>query len=123
MTADTARDDAAAFINYGDRVTAVEPGGIEHIPDEERHGTASALLWTWSSPNLEFATVFVGVIAILYFGLSFWQAVAALVLGNALGGLTHGVLSAWGPQHGLPQMVVSRSAVTSGRIPAAMTYW
>jgi nucleobase:cation symporter-1, NCS1 family len=109
MTADI-DPDAAALINYGDRVTAVEPGGVELIPLEERHGTASQLFWTWASPNLEFATVFVGVIAILFFGLSFWQAVAALVLGNALGGLTHGVLSSWGPRHGLPQMVLSRSA-------------
>jgi nucleobase:cation symporter-1, NCS1 family len=110
MTADIDPATAEALIHYGDRVAAVEPGGVERIPDEERHGTASQLFWTWASPNLEFATVYVGVIAILFFGLSFWQAVAALVLGNALGGLTHGVLSSWGPRHGLPQMVLSRSA-------------
>ena len=28
------------------------------------------------SPNLEFATIFVGVLAVLFFGLTFWQAVA-----------------------------------------------
>jgi NCS1 family nucleobase:cation symporter-1 len=102
--------DTPTLANYGDSITTVEPGGIEQIPLEERHGTASQLFWTWASPNLELATVFVGVLAVRTFGLSFWQAVAALVLGNALGGLTHGVLSSWGPQHGLPQMVVSRSA-------------
>jgi NCS1 nucleoside transporter family len=110
MTADTAEEFGSTPLpHYGDRVTAVEPGGIERIPDEERHGSATQLVWTWASPNLEFATVYVGVIAVLAFGLSFWQAVAALVLGNALGGLTHGVLSSWGPTHGLPQMVLSRS--------------
>jgi len=109
MTANAAKD-TPTLANYGDSITVVEPGGVERIPLEERHGTASQLFWTWASPNLEFATVFVGVIAILFFGLSFWQAVAALVLGNALGGLTHGVLSSWGPGFGLPQMVVSRSA-------------
>ncbi len=106
----TSDADSAALINYGDSITSVEPGGVERIPAEERHGKASQLFWTWSSPNLEFATVFVGVIAVAFFGLSFWQAVLALVVGNALGGLTHGVLSSWGPRHGLPQMVVSRSA-------------
>ena len=95
--------------HYGDRVAAVEPGGVERVPRSERHGSPLQLLWTWASPNLEFATVFVGVIAVLFFGLSFTQAVAALVLGNALGGLTHGVLSSWGPGSGLPQMVLSRS--------------
>ena len=106
----TPTDTEAALISYGESITSVEPGGVERIPDEERHGSASQLFWTWSSPNLEFATVYVGVISVLFFGLSFWEAVAAVVLGNALGGLTHGVLSSWGPRHGLPQMVLSRSA-------------
>ncbi len=42
--------------NYGDRVVAVEPGGIEVIPLDERHGQPRQLLWTWTSPNMEFAT-------------------------------------------------------------------
>jgi NCS1 nucleoside transporter family len=107
MTAEIAPAPTAS--HYGDRVTAVEPGGIERVPLEDRHGKATQLLWTWASPNLEFATVFVGVIAVLFFGLSFWTAVAAVVLGNAVGGLTHGLLSSWGPKAGLPQMVLSRS--------------
>ena len=49
---------------YGDRVVAVEPGGAEFIPLSERHGNPLQLFWTWMSPNLEFATVFVGVIAV-----------------------------------------------------------
>ena len=96
--------------DYGGKVTAIEPGGIERIPLDERHGRPIQLLWTWSSPNLEFATVFVGVIAVLFFGQTLWQAVAALVLGSALGAVPHAVLSSWGPKHGLPQMVIGRSA-------------
>jgi NCS1 nucleoside transporter family len=96
--------------DYGTKVVAVEPGGIEFISQTERHGTPLQLLWTWSSPNLEFATIFVGVLAIGVFGLSFWQAVLAIVLGNALGALAHGVLSARGPGYGVPQMVLSRAA-------------
>lgn len=93
---------------YGDRIVAVEPGGIEPVAAEDRHGTPRQLFWTWSSPNLEFATIFVGVLAVSVFGLSFWQALAAAVLGNGLGALTHGLLSARGPRHGVPQMVLSR---------------
>ncbi len=70
---------------YGGKLTAVEPGGAEFIPLSERHGNPLQLLWTWTSPNLEFATVFVGVLGVAAFGLSFWQATAALVLGTALG--------------------------------------
>jgi NCS1 family nucleobase:cation symporter-1 len=95
---------------YGDRVVAVEELDIEPIPPAERHGHPTQLLWTWASPNLEFATIFVGVIAVLYFGLSFWQAFFALAAGSALGALTQGILSTWGPVDGVPQMVLGRSA-------------
>jgi NCS1 nucleoside transporter family len=44
----------------------------------------------------------------LFFGLSFWQAAAAIVLGTVLGSASHGVLSARGPQYGVPQMILSR---------------
>jgi hypothetical protein len=59
---------------YGDRVVAVEPGGAEFIPLAERHGRPRQLFWTWCSPNLEFATIFVGVLAVSAFSLGFWGA-------------------------------------------------
>jgi len=96
--------------HYGDSITAVEPGGVERVPVSERHGTPLQLLWTWTSPNLEFATIYVGIISVLFFGLSFPMAVLAVMIGNAAGGITHGVLSAWGPRAGVPQMIISRSA-------------
>jgi NCS1 nucleoside transporter family len=94
--------------SYGDKVVAVEPGGAEFIPLNERHGRPLQLFWTWTSPNLEFATIFVGVIAIAAFGLTFWEAVLAIILGTAAGSITQGLLSARGPAHGVPQMVLSR---------------
>jgi NCS1 nucleoside transporter family len=94
--------------DYGAKVTTVEPGGAEFIPLHERHGKPLQLFWTWTSPNLEFATVFVGVLAVAAFGLSFWQAVLAIVIGTAGGAAAQGVLSARGPEHGVPQMVLSR---------------
>lgn len=95
---------------YGDRVAAVEPGGIEYIRRQERHGKPLSLFWTWMSPNLEFATIFVGVLPIALFGMGFADAAAAIILGTALGSITHGILSAWGPKFGTPQMVQSRGA-------------
>jgi nucleobase:cation symporter-1, NCS1 family len=94
--------------NYGEKVVAVEPGGAEFIPLNERHGRPVQLFWTWTSPNLEFATIFVGVLGVAVFGLNFWQASLAIVIGTAVGSITHGVLSARGPEHGVPQMVLSR---------------
>ncbi|MEP9393003.1 cytosine permease [Gordonia sp. VNQ95] len=100
-------DDTAA-LGYGTKVLAVEPGGNEPIPLEARHGKPRGLFWTWTAPNLEFATIFVGVISVAYFGLSFWQAVAAIVIGNMLSAVAHFLLSAEGPLHGVPQMVLGR---------------
>jgi NCS1 family nucleobase:cation symporter-1 len=94
--------------DYGTKVIAVEPGGAEFVPLHERHGSPVQLLWTWLSPNLEFATVFLGVLATGIIGLSFPQAALAIVLGTGLGAFSHGVLSARGPKYGVPQMVLSR---------------
>jgi len=96
--------------DYGERVATVEPGGVEYIALRERHGKPIDLFWTWLSPNLEFATIFVGVIAITLFGLNIWEAAAAIIIGTLLGSLTHAVLSSWGPKFGVPMMVESRAA-------------
>jgi nucleobase:cation symporter-1, NCS1 family len=96
--------------DYGERVATVEPGGVEYIALRERHGKPIQLFFTWLSPNLEFATVFIGVIAVAFLGLNLWQAATAIIVGTALGSLTHGVLSSWGPKFGVPMMVESRGA-------------
>ena len=64
--------------------------------------------WTWVSPNMEFATIFVGIIGVWFFGQSFWMAALAIVLGSGLGSLSTGFLAARGPMFGVPQMVLSR---------------
>ena len=94
--------------SYGSQVMTVEPGGAEFIPLNERHGKPLQLFWTWTSPNMEFATIFVGVLAVAGFGLGFWEAALALILGSAIGGITQGILSRRGPKYGVPQMVLSR---------------
>src|SRR6266568_6254655 len=96
--------------DYGERVATVEPGGVEYIALKERHGKPVQMFYTWLSPNLEFATVFVGVIAITLFGLNFWEAATAIIIGTAIGSLTHAIVSSWGPKFGVPMMVESRGA-------------
>jgi nucleobase:cation symporter-1, NCS1 family len=94
--------------SYGDKVIAVEPGGAEFIPLSERHGKPLQLFWTWSSPNMEFATIFVGLLGVWGLGMSFWSTVLAIVIGTGLGSITQGILSTSGPRFGVPQMVLSR---------------
>src|SRR5919202_1092935 len=108
---------------YGERVATIEPGGVEYIALRERHGRPIQLFWTWLSPNLEFATVFVGVLGIAIFGLNMWETFTAVVIGTALGSLTHWVLSSWGPKFGVPMMVQSRGAFgfLGNILPAGLT--
>jgi NCS1 nucleoside transporter family len=108
--------------DYGERVATVEPGGVEYIALKERHGKPIDLFWTWLSPNLEFATVFIGVIAVAFLGLNLWQAALAIIIGTALGSITHAVLSSWGPKFGVPMMVQSRGAFgfLGNILPAAL---
>jgi NCS1 family nucleobase:cation symporter-1 len=107
---------------YGERVATVEPGGVEYIALKERHGKPIQMLWTWLSPNLEFATVFIGVIAVAFLGLNLWQAATAIIVGTALGAVSHAVLSSWGPKFGVPMMVESRGAFgfLGNILPAAL---
>ncbi len=91
------------------KATSIETNDVAPIPAAERHGKAWHLFTVWSSPNLEFATIFIGALAV-FAGLNVWQAILALALGNGLAAITHGWFSSWGPRHGVPQMVISRSA-------------
>jgi purine-cytosine permease-like protein len=94
--------------SYGSKVSAIEPGGAEYIPTSERHGKVKDLFTIWATPNLEFATAFVGMIAVLFFGLSILQATIAVVIGSLLGSISHGLLGSRGPLFGVPEMIISR---------------
>jgi NCS1 family nucleobase:cation symporter-1 len=108
--------------DYGERVATIEPGGVEYIALKERHGKPMDLFSVWMSPNLEFATVFIGVIAVAFEGLNLWQAATAIFIGTALGSITHAVLSSWGPKFGVPMMIVSRGpfGFLGNILPAAL---
>ena len=113
MTETTRAGDTAVIAEvregtYGSKIATIEPGGAEYIPLTERHGKPYQQFWTWVSPNMEFATIFVGVIGVWFFGQSFWMAALAIVLGSALGSISMSFLAARGPRYGVPQMVLSR---------------
>ena len=66
------------------------------------------------------ALLFLGALAV-FAGLNVWQAILAVTLGNALAAVTHGWFSSWGPKHGVPQMVLGRTAfgLRGNILPAA----
>lgn len=85
----------------------VEQHGIDLIPETERHMTPSGLFWLWAGAiwNVEFLVY--GAL-IMGFGLSFGQAVLAIVVGNVFY-VFLGLLSLQGPETGTTALVVSRA--------------
>ncbi|MGW7561551.1 purine-cytosine permease family protein [Streptomyces sp. NPDC054757] len=105
-----------------DEVFQVETHGIDPIPDEDRHGSAKDIFWLWFGSNLTFTYVINGALAV-GFGLSFWQATAAVVIG----GLTFFVISAAGLsgiRTGTATLVISRAPFgVLGNFPAGLLNW
>ena len=85
----------------------VEQHGIDLIPGTERHMTPSGLFWLWAGAiwNVEFLVY--GAL-IMSFGLSFGQAVLAIVVANVFY-LFLGLLSLQGPETGTTALMVSRA--------------
>lgn len=94
---------------YRDEVLVVEPHGIEHIKDVERHGTIYSQFNVWFGSNMHLVTIVLGGLGVTL-GLGFWGAVLSCALANFLGAIGNSVCVAMGPRLGMPQMPMSRSA-------------
>lgn len=94
---------------YTDEVMVVEPHGIEHIVDSERHGKPYLQGTIWFAAQINFVTVLIGSLAVV-FGLGFWPAALTCVTANILGALMNSAAVAMGPKLGMPQMPMSRAA-------------
>lgn len=87
---------------------AVESRTIDFVPHAERYGSPLRLFTVWFSTNLTILGVALGTLGI-GLGLSLSWALAAIVIGNAVGGVFMAAHSAQGPQLGVPQMIQSRA--------------
>ncbi|MDH4562586.1 cytosine permease [Pseudomonas sp. BN411] len=94
--------------NDNPQAPALELSTIQPISAEERHGRPRDLFTIWFGCNLILLTVITGALAVTVFKLPFFSALAALVLGNLVGGVFMALHSAQGPQLGVPQMVQTR---------------
>ena len=70
-----------------DPLFGIEVHGLDPIPSEHRHGQPRELLWTWLGGNFNYVVLASGAFTIL-FGLSFWQAITAAIVGSVLGANT-----------------------------------
>jgi NCS1 nucleoside transporter family len=92
---------------YGESLTKVEPYGVDHIPDNERHGKPVSQLFIWFAANLNFPITILGFSAV-YLGLSFSAAVTAVFAGALGGSLLMAVMSRMGARLGVPQQIQAR---------------
>ncbi|MEY3845765.1 MAG: hypothetical protein RJA66_32 [Actinomycetota bacterium] len=87
--------------------TGIEAHGIDHIPASERYGRARQLVGVWAASQTNYVVIVVGG-ALVAMGMSFWQAVCVIVLGNLFAILT-GFVSASGPASGTPSQIIQRA--------------
>ena len=106
-----------------DRPLHVETHGLDVIRDTERKGTPRTLFWPWFGANVSILGLSYGAFA-LGFGISFWQALAAGVIGIVFSFLLCGFVAVAGKRGSAPTMVLGRAAygVRGNRLPSAISW-
>jgi purine-cytosine permease-like protein len=101
----------------------IELNGIEIIDESERSGRPRSLFWPWFASNISVLGVSYGAFT-LGFGVSFWQAVIAGVVGVVISFALCGVIALAGKRGSAPTMVLSRAAfgVRGNRLPATLSW-
>ena len=104
-------------------LSSVEKNGINIISEEERHGQARSLFWPWAAGNVSLLALSYGAF-FLGFGISFWQATFAAVIGTAGSFLLVGISSIAGKRSNAPTMTLSRAAfgVKGNILPGLLSY-
>lgn len=105
------------------RQLQVETHGLDVIGDAERKGTPRTLFWPWFGANVSILGLSYGAFA-LGFGISFWQALVAGVIGIVFSFLLCGFVAVAGKRGSAPTMVLSRAAygVRGNRLPSVISW-
>lgn len=90
------------------RLVVFERRHIRPIPLDERSGTTRGLFFVWLGINMLPLTVVTGALGPTLFGLSLGWTIAAVVIGNVVGGLGAALHASQGPHLGVPQMLQAR---------------
>jgi purine-cytosine permease-like protein len=102
---------------------SLELNGTNVIAETERGGRASSLFWPWCGANVSLLALSYGAF-FLGFGISFWQATFAAVIGTTLSFLLVGFSSLAGKKSNAPTMVLSRApfGVKGNIVPGLLSY-
>lgn len=105
------------------RPLRIETNGIDVIDDAERKGRPRQLFWPWFGANVSILGLSYGSFT-LAFGISFWQAAIAGMLGIVVSFLLCGFISLAGKRGSAPTMILSRAAfgVRGNRLPSAISW-
>lgn len=105
------------------RALAVESNGLNVIDDAERRGAPSHLFWPWFGANVSVLGLSYGAFA-LGFGISFWQALIAGLVGIVFSFLLCGLVALAGKRGSAPTMVLSRAAfgVRGNKLPSLVSW-
>ena len=97
---------------------------INFIGESERRGKASDLFWPWAGANVSLLALSYGAF-FLGFGISFWQATIAAVIGTVGSFALVGVSSLAGKRSSAPTMTLSRAAfgVKGNLLPGLLSYF
>lgn len=102
----------------------LELNDINFIGESERRGKASDLFWIWAGANVSLLALSYGAF-FLGFGISFWQATIAAVIGTAGSFALVGISSLAGKRSNAPTMTLSRAAfgVKGNLLPGFLSYF
>ncbi|MFF0265186.1 purine-cytosine permease family protein [Kribbella sp. NPDC004536] len=105
------------------RALSVESNGLNVIADADRKGRPSQLFWPWFGANVSVLGLSYGAFA-LGFGISFWQAVIAGLIGVVFSFLLCGLIALTGKRGSAPTMVLSRAAfgVRGNKLPSLVSW-
>ncbi|HSS68644.1 MAG TPA: cytosine permease [Nocardioidaceae bacterium] len=120
MTTTNPQSDGAAA--YGNALR-IERNGINVISEAERKGSPRDLFWPWCASNISVLGLSYAAF-VLYFGLSFWQAFFASVIGTIVSFLLVGLVSLAGKRGSAPTMALSRASfgVHGNALPSVVSY-
>jgi len=101
----------------------LEVNGTNVISESERTGKASSLFWPWCGANVSLLALSYGSF-FLGFGISFWQATCAAIVGTILSFLLVGFSSLAGKRSNAPTMVQSRAVfgIKGNIVPGFLSY-
>ena len=101
----------------------LEINGTNFIAQNERSGSARSLFWPWAAANVSLLALSYGSF-VLGFGISFWQATFAAIIGTIASFFLVGISSLAGKRANAPTMTLSRAAfgVKGNIVPGLVSY-